>query len=230
MPVDRHDVPKEEQILISERNVLSTFAANAVAQSPYHRPDSLERAIDALRDKVKPAFDAVPKEHLGFITTDARGLRGWITEEFLMEIPEVAAWNERRNGNQAPYGFSSRYDEPHPDDDFIDIGALARNICNDIIAKNEKARLFDAEFEQRHKRENMTFGEAVEALKRGEKVARAIWGGYWVAEMVQIVDHRIGARDEYNDMIVAHLKDNGGIAPAQPYQADLLATDWKIID
>ncbi|MGQ7102407.1 Thoeris anti-defense Tad2 family protein [Escherichia sp. SP-MK] len=30
-------------------------------------------------------------------------------------------------------------------------------------------------------------------------------------------------------MIFAVLKDNGGVAPAQPYQADILANDWMVI-
>lgn len=31
-------------------------------------------------------------------------------------------------------------------------------------------------------------------------------------------------------LIIAVLKDSDGIAPAQPYQADILAEDWEIID
>jgi hypothetical protein len=69
----------------------------------------------------------------------------------------------------------------------------------------------------------MNFGQAIEALKEGKKVARSIWGGYWVIEEWDKID--IGS----TPLIVAYLKD-GGFAPAQAYQADILAEDYEIIE
>ena len=51
----------------------------------------------------------------------------------LKSIPEFNLWNERKNGNKAPYSFVSRYSQPHPDNDFIDLDALTRNVANAII-------------------------------------------------------------------------------------------------
>lgn len=70
----------------------------------------------------------------------------------------------------------------------------------------------------------MTFGEALEALEEGHKVKRSIWGGYWVIEEWE----KSGYEKSY-PLIVAYLKD-GGYAPAQPYQADILAKDWEIVE
>ena len=43
-------------------------------------------------------------------------------------------------------------------------------------------------------------------------------------------NHEGSAQDiRLNEMIVAKLKDGGGYAPAQPYQADLLADDWELL-
>ncbi|EXY08977.1 MULTISPECIES: Thoeris anti-defense Tad2 family protein [Bacillus cereus group] len=79
----------------------------------------------------------------------------------------------------------------------------------------------------------MDFGEALRALKQGRKVTRSIWSGYWfMAEKPHV---NIELEDGYernfytNPMIFAVLKDNGGVAPAQPYQADILANDWMVI-
>lgn len=70
----------------------------------------------------------------------------------------------------------------------------------------------------------MNFGEALQALKDGKKVTRSIWSGYWEMRHVRTT------AEEYDEciMIMAFLKD-GGVAPAQPYQSDLLAEDWQII-
>lgn len=72
----------------------------------------------------------------------------------------------------------------------------------------------------------MTFGQALVLLKEGKKVKRKVWGGYWfipIGTFFGIGDGRLSL----DNMIVACLKDNGGYAPAQPYQADLLAEDWE---
>lgn len=70
----------------------------------------------------------------------------------------------------------------------------------------------------------MTFGEALEALKEGEVVARKEWYGCWKIEYVLNAD-----TVEYENMIISH-SHNGGISLAQPNQADLLARDWKIVE
>lgn len=81
------------------------------------------------------------------------------------------------------------------------------------------------------------FGDAVNFLKAGKKVKRKDWGGYWF-----ICDHTngftYGKNKEgdldgtfvFNDIIVAKLKDDGGYAPATPYQADILAEDWLVVE
>lgn len=81
----------------------------------------------------------------------------------------------------------------------------------------------------------MNFGQAIEKLKEGKKVKRKAWGGYWWLSKNPIAHEDLG--NDYNrsyrfqnDLIVAVLKDNGGCAPAQPYQADILAEDWEVVE
>ena len=81
----------------------------------------------------------------------------------------------------------------------------------------------------------MDFGDAIKAIKNGEYVKRADWGGYWFLPVaIKFSNYTSGLegkvpRDGFmNDMIVAHLKDNGGFSPAMPYMEDMLADDWEI--
>lgn len=78
----------------------------------------------------------------------------------------------------------------------------------------------------------MNFGQAVEALKAGKKVKRKGWGGHWFLAKEPLFEQDEGegyiSRFSFNNgLIVAVLKDMGGCAPAQPYQADILAEDWE---
>lgn len=77
------------------------------------------------------------------------------------------------------------------------------------------------EFEKSYRKtDGLTFGLAVEALKKGFKVSRKSWGGYWKIEKLDILSE---------PTIVAYCKD-GSIQAATPYQCDILAEDWMIID
>lgn len=81
----------------------------------------------------------------------------------------------------------------------------------------------------------MNFGEALAALKEGKKVTRSVWGGYWqLLEFSDFTAHpQNGLPGQYfsiKNFIIAVLKDDADIAPAQPYQEDLLANDWLIIE
>lgn len=79
----------------------------------------------------------------------------------------------------------------------------------------------------------INFSAALAAMKRGEKVARAHWGGYWfIPKNAHVEEAKPGEWKNFhsmNPMIVACLKDDGGYAPAQAYQEDLLAEDWVVI-
>jgi hypothetical protein len=89
---------------------------------------------------------------------------------------------------------------------------------------------------QYSKTTNMNFGEALQALKDGKTVKRAIWGGRWYLAKDAVLNgpSPIGGgytmSCQFNQIIVAELKDMGGVAPAQPYQADILAEDWQIVE
>lgn len=81
----------------------------------------------------------------------------------------------------------------------------------------------------------MNFGQALEYLKIGKRIKRKDWGGYWfLAETPECEQKKPDGYNQYfsfnNGLIVAVLRDNGGCASAAPYQADLLAEDWEVVE
>ncbi len=119
----------EKKFVISKRNILGEIAHWAVCQSPYHRPDNLEIVLDKFNEIIK----AVPN----YPTFTYRQLRELLDE--LKTIPEFMLWNERKNGNQAQHKFVDRYStDENPDDDFIDLDALTRNVANSIAREGSE--------------------------------------------------------------------------------------------
>lgn len=118
--------PRELWVFSSD--IVGAVALWAVKQSPYAVPDNLETVLKALHEIVRPSFNEVDMRK--FSTIDE--IEGFVSAS-LRVIPEYMAWNERKNGNDAAFKFTSRYDGPgNPDDDFIDLGALERNVAMHI--------------------------------------------------------------------------------------------------
>ena len=117
----------------------------AVRQSPYHAPDGLVAVLIEFkiritnrecREKLAGATHEFPYPEA--IRADHETLNKILRED-LLTLPRVLLWNERKNGNKSPYGFTSRYSQPHPDDDFIDLDALVRNITIDCIKHDRES-------------------------------------------------------------------------------------------
>lgn len=96
---------------------------------------------------------------------------------------------------------------------------------------------------------NMTFGQAIEAMKAGKKVARAGWNGKGMWLCVPLVDgpKEIPATDIWGKPNAKYAEDNGGTVKVMPYvtmktadgsivmgwlasQTDMLSEDWVIVD
>jgi hypothetical protein len=118
------------KIYVSKSSLLGTFAKYAVSQSPYHRPDNLELVLDKLNELISPPFDKAPLgigDFSDFVSLEA------FLQRMCAKIPEFVEWNDRKNGNDAPMHFTSRYDkDDNPDDDFIDLDALLRNVASEV--------------------------------------------------------------------------------------------------
>lgn len=115
---------------VCRKNFIGSLAKWAVMQSPYSYPENLETVLLKFSDHIAPYFDNL----------DMKLFSVFEVEEFvkgnLITIPEFLNWNERKNGREG-MGFVSRFDGArNPDDDFIDLDALYRNISHDIYNDN----------------------------------------------------------------------------------------------
>jgi len=122
-------MPKEKKFLVSKKGLLSEVAKWAVAQSPYHRPDNFEIVLDELDLRIGAWTDDI----MGYKKMTYKEIKQFLDKE-LSSIPQFMLWNERKNGNQNEHKFVDRYSkDDNPDDDFIDLDALIRNVANSII-------------------------------------------------------------------------------------------------
>ena len=133
-------------LLITTSELSGELAKWAVQQSPYTVPDKLAEAVTAF-DAAWPYNEEMPS----FRCKEWESYQALYTEleRVYQEIPEIMAWNERKNGRDG-MGFSSRYDQPEPDDDFIDIGALANNVARSVWADACEFHDFNKAFDARH--------------------------------------------------------------------------------
>jgi hypothetical protein len=126
--------------------IMGHIAMWAVRQSPYHSPDGLLDVLAKFKKNCGGRFDKNGRAQMTYRELET------MLNTVLLKIPQFLQWNERRNGNQAPFGFSSRYDQPHPDDDFIDLGALTRNVRMSVQREYERDDQFNADFDRRWRR------------------------------------------------------------------------------
>ena len=97
--------------------------------------------------------------------------------------------------------------------------------------------------------DGMTFGMAIEAMKRGKKVARAGWNGkgMWLCVPLKDGPKEIPATGIWGKPNAEYAEQNGGTVKVLPYvtmktadgcivmgwlasQTDMLAEDWQIVE
>lgn len=104
-----------------------------VKQSPYTVPDKLQNILTVFHERIPYDFDqnGMARVSLATMTENINNV--------LELIPDMIALNKRKNGREG-MGFSSRFSEdPEPDDNFIDILAVAQNITCEF-AEHEDAQ------------------------------------------------------------------------------------------
>jgi hypothetical protein len=109
----------------------------AVRQSPYVVPGNLDEALRTFHDRL-------PCDDLDMLKVSQDQLFNTVYK-LACEIPEIAAWNEPKSGHGQTLVFSSRYDQPSPDDDIIDLSALANNVARSCIAEERECDLSPAD-------------------------------------------------------------------------------------
>jgi len=110
--------------LVSKEQVVGYFAMWAVRQSPYLIPDALTDGIQELHDNLD--FDG--NDYKKFTCATLKP----IVCAAIHNSKTVMSWNTPKNDDASNYIFVSRYDQPLPDHDVIDVFALARNITHGV--------------------------------------------------------------------------------------------------
>jgi len=81
----------------------------------------------------------------------------------------------------------------------------------------------------------MNFGQAIEALKKGKRVARAGWNGVGIFIELQLPDENSKMTGPYIFIDTTGLQtDNDGApkirVPWLASQTDMLSGDWEVVD
>jgi len=106
----------------------------AVRQSPYQVPDNLEIVLRKFQEIAGSDFTIAKETKGGMCAFKTRGEIIDYLEAKLFPIAELAAWNDRKNEREG-VGIYTAFDGPRdPDDDFIDLYALAQNVAAGLIS------------------------------------------------------------------------------------------------
>ena len=123
----------QREHLFSVDDIVGALAMWAIRQSPYPVPTKLEEACLALH-RVLEAEWSKREPELGFIRLCGNEIESLLLECF-KRCPDIEAWNEPRSRHTEKFVTRSRFHQPAPDDDFIDLDALARNVSHTLVAQ-----------------------------------------------------------------------------------------------
>lgn len=146
---------EQKKLLISLSDILGQLSRFVIQQSPYHSAEHVDSALGKLyASAVYGTEESVDMADWTSFGNDEIVLRyfssyneivNWLNF-VLRNTPETIAWNTPRNNHDSKMVFSSRYDSPDPDDDFIDIDALFRNTALAVWRDAERDHEFDQAF------------------------------------------------------------------------------------
>ena len=128
------------------------------------------------------------------------------------------------------------------------LGTVVRD-CPDQDMGLEASNLADDVWDAIHATDGLTFGQAIEAMKQGKKVARKGWNGKGMWLCVPLCDgpKEIPATGIWGKPNAEYAENNGGTVKVVPYvtmkaedgtivmgwlasQTDMLSEDWCIVD
>jgi hypothetical protein len=110
---------------LMRKDFTGMFARWVVEQSPYEVPN-IGPALVAYNNYITEVMGGETCKEFSYDELNAL-----ITEDVFMGLPQVAVLNEPLVSSGA--GYANRHEKPHPDYDFIDLGALARNIFYSMV-------------------------------------------------------------------------------------------------
>ena len=120
-------------------NTLCGYVAlMAIQQSPYVCPDNLELVLRKFAENAQELASFVDGGMVFFRFHQPKGIE-LVLRQALLSIPEAEAWNEPKSGHGEQNIFVGRHSpQVSPDDDFIDLDALVRNISQSVTAAEKE--------------------------------------------------------------------------------------------
>ena len=113
---------RDRKYWLMRSDFMGAFAYWAVTQSPYDTPN-ITPALKAFSNYINSRFEKdLPIEFT------YEELSNFINEDVFESIPEIEKLNHPKIDTGSKIMFTSRYCTPKPDYDFIDLGALAKNV------------------------------------------------------------------------------------------------------
>lgn len=128
---------KDTKVVVTLKSFRGHVARWAVQQSPYPQgPDGLADVLLAINDRFET--NGTRLANMLYVEPLRAELYSWV-ESTLFAISQVQRWNRRKSGREGPE-FVSAFgpSNPNPDDDFIDIWALAQNVTHSILAEDKE--------------------------------------------------------------------------------------------
>ncbi len=132
----------DRTVYASVSDFTGSLAKWLVKQSPYTVPDDLSICIEKFDAEIRKEFEF---DANNITCIDLRGLTA-IVNTVLEAIPEIAELNEPKSGHLNDI-FVSRFDAgpENPDDNFIDIMAVAQNITCEFAQREDAEAWMDRE-------------------------------------------------------------------------------------
>lgn len=109
---------------ILKTTVVGHFAMWAVRQSPHLLPEDLNGGIEEFND----ALDFGDDDYLSITCNNLKR----IVCDAISKSETIGSWNVPKKGDPMSHVCVTRYDQPDPDHDIIDLHALARNIAHSV--------------------------------------------------------------------------------------------------
>jgi hypothetical protein len=120
--------------LITINDLCGNLAKWVVQQHPYGTATLVDSANEKLRESAKEwGWDDVGGLLMRKYTY--KELEGFL-HHVLYKSKEAKVWNTPKSRHSNGYVFSSRYDGPKAEDDFIDVDALLRNVALHTIRES----------------------------------------------------------------------------------------------
>lgn len=122
----------------SIKSVVGELANWAIRQSPYTYPVNLEKAIDQFFYHFRNILKVNEVEIIsdGIFETSCNELEGWVNDTIDL-CGYIRQWNTPKIGGGQSVNFVTSDSKPKPDYDFIDLGALAKNIAHSVTVKEK---------------------------------------------------------------------------------------------